>query len=143
MTQPIEEMEIQLHDGGERLSVSGREAEMLFRHLAAFEKVVVEFESREAQGSLEESWSPAWNELKGFLEAEELEGSEVEEARQSDGTYCCQLRSTSKLVAGQRECKQYVAWYICAWLACVSTAFFSKRDATLVAGPCSNMPGCR
>jgi hypothetical protein len=107
-------------------------------YLERVKAIVEQLEAGERSGELDETSMRAWRALKEFLESEELPGSE---RTAPDGTYCCQWRSRG-LVSGERECQEYVAWYIFAWLACVGAAIWKDADATLVAGSCSNMPGC-
>lgn len=128
-------------DDGKSILLDRYETDALLRHLKQFERLVAEFEVREKEGRLSNGWDVPWRELKDFLQAEELKGSEIPEADAADGLYCCQLRSRG-LTSGRRECHQYIAWYIFAWGACVARAVASRSNATLVAGPCSQMQGC-
>jgi hypothetical protein len=107
-------------------------------YLERVEAIVEQLEAGERRGELDETSMRSWRALREFLESEELPGSE---RATPDGTYCCQWRSRG-LVSGQRECQEYVAWYIFAWLACVGAAIWKNADATLAAGSCRDMPGC-
>jgi hypothetical protein len=127
-------------DEGRVIALERDEMERVLRHLERFQLLVWEFETRDRDGRLGDGWDEQWAGLKAFLQSEELEGSENPEA--TDGRYCCQWR-TRGLVAGQTDCHQYNAWYIFAWLACVGAAIWRGADATLQAGECSRMPGCR
>jgi hypothetical protein len=119
-------------------SLKKEEMDATLRYLEHQEQIVKEFEAGEESDDLDDDERSSWGRLKRFLESEELEGS----ARDlPDGTYCCQWRSRG-LVSGQRECAEYVAWYIFAWFACVGAAIFKNADATLVGGSCADMPGC-
>ncbi len=126
-----------LEDAGVRLELA--ELEMLHRHISWFEQLVGELQARADEGTLDEPWQKHWEQLRTFLEAEELEGSEIPQL--TDGRYCCQWR-TRGLSAGERECQQYDAWYIFAWAACTGAAIARSADATLQAGECRDMPGC-
>ncbi len=112
----------------------------VLRHLKEFEQIVKEFERREAKGTLSGEWRRPWGHLKHFLESEELEGSQEQKKAGSDGRYCCRLRTreTGQVI----NCRDYNAWYIFAWAACVAEALVGRFDATLRSGRCRSWRSC-
>jgi hypothetical protein len=115
------------------------EMKMVIRHLQEFEKLTDHFQKLEATHSLGREWQHPWNELKSFLEAEELKGSErgpLEDAGESgkgeaDGYYCCSVYLNGTLI----KRVTYKTWFAWAWTKCVAQTVLGN-NCTVTPGAC-------
>lgn len=120
--------------------LSAEEMQMVMRHLQQFEKLTERFQELEATHSLGTEWQRPWNELKSFLETEELEGSErgpLEAAEgsgedQADGYYCCRIYQDGTL----RRSVTYKTWFAWAWTKCIAQTPAFGNNCTVVPGAC-------
>lgn len=113
------------------------EIEPLLRHLKRFESFFKVVALQSSKDMLSGEIKTSWAKLKKYFESEELPGSE--EKGEVDGRYCCKLTGQGGRIM---NCRDYNAWYIFAWAACVAEAIAAGFNATLVSGRCRRVSGC-
>jgi len=114
------------------------EIEMVIRHFKKIESFLKQFHNIQSKKRMPEELQTQWKKLVAFLEKEELPGSFEKEGK-VDGRYCCKLTNRQGAIM---NCRDYNAWYVFAWAACVGEALLAGWNGTLVSGRCRRVSGC-
>ena len=105
-------------------------------YMKGFERFVNFSGKAQQKGQLSGQFLQDWNQLKTFLESQEL--PEAAKPDVEDGEYCCLLYYEDAHSAV--DCFTINAWYVFALASCVYQALLIGSNAQLTAGGCDCWP---